>query len=242
MGLFSANKKHSVPVMPLYIDIHSHALPGIDDGSPDIQESLEMIRAFQAQGFKKIITTPHVHSQRYMNTTQDILNAADKLFEAMDKENISFPVEIAAEYYADKHLLDLLEQDDILYFGEKYVLCEFSFFMPPVGSEKIALELINAGYQPVLAHPERYEYWAGNASVYERLRNQQFLFQPNMPAALGLYGPAPKLTFDMLAEKGWIEFLGSDAHNAETVDLLGDLIRSKPIQHIIQAGILNHNL
>ncbi len=228
--------------MPIRTDMHSHLLPGIDDGAQTLEESLDMVRAFQAQGYTKIITTPHVHTQRYLNTTEDIMNAGNTVFEAMDKENIRFPVEIAAEYYADEHLLKLLENDDILSFGDKYLLCEFSFLMPPVGTDIIVRKINEAGYTPVLAHPERYEYWHGNVSMYNRLRDQGFLFQANMPSCYGLYGPLPKHTFDMLASKGWVDFLGSDAHDAATVDILNEITATNLVQKVILHGIRNHSL
>jgi protein-tyrosine phosphatase len=239
MGLLSKHKKQPRPVMPIRTDMHSHLLPGIDDGAQTLEESLDMVRAFQAQGYTKIITTPHIHSQRYLNTTEDIMHARDILFDAMEKENIRFSVEIAAEYYADEHLLKLLENDDILSFGDKYLLCEFSFLMPPVGTDTIVKEIKTAGYTPVLAHPERYEYWHNNDSMYNRLRDQGFLFQANMPSCYGLYGPVPKHTFDMLANKGWVDFLGSDAHDAATVDLLSEITATDLVQKIIMHGIRN---
>jgi len=242
MALFSKRKKQHHPVIPIRTDMHSHLLPGIDDGAQTVEESLDMVRAFQAQGYTKIITTPHVHTQRYLNSTNDIMHARDTLLEAMEKENISFPVEIAAEYYADEHLLTLLEKGDILSFGDNYLLCEFSFLMPPIGTDIIVKEIKNAGYIPVLAHPERYEYWHGNVSIYERLRDQEFLFQANLPSVYGLYGPGPKITFEMLAKKGWVDFLGSDAHDAATVDLLNEITATGEVQNIILHGIRNHNL
>ncbi|MEA3446929.1 MAG: CpsB/CapC family capsule biosynthesis tyrosine phosphatase [Bacteroidota bacterium] len=242
MGLFSLHKKQHQPVIPIRTDMHSHLLPGIDDGAQTVEESLDMVRAFQAQGYTKIITTPHVHSQRYLNSTDDIMHAREILFDAMEKENINFPVEIAAEYYADEHLLKLLENDDILSFGDNYLLCEFSFLMPPVGTDIIVKEIKNAGYIPVLAHPERYEYWNDNFSMYERLRKQEFLFQANLPSVYGLYGPGPKITVEMLAKKGWVDFLGSDAHDAATVDLLNEITATGVVQNIILHGIRNHNL
>ncbi|MGC9330585.1 MAG: tyrosine-protein phosphatase [Bacteroidales bacterium] len=242
MGLFSSHKKQHQPVIPIRTDMHSHLLPGIDDGAQTVEESLDMVRAFQAQGYTKIITTPHVHSQRYLNSTENIIHARDILFDAMEKEKISFPVEIAAEYYIDEHLLSLLEKDDILSFGDNYLLCEFSFLMPPVGTEIIVKEIKNAGYIPVLAHPERYEYWHGNISMYERLRDQEFLFQANLPSTYGLYGPGPKITFEMLAKKGWVDLLGSDAHDAATIDILNEITATGVVQNIIRHGIFNHNL
>lgn len=242
MGLFSRKNKVKLPVMRLKIDIHSHVLPGIDDGSRDISESMYMLRAFEMQGYTKVITTPHVHSERYMNDTENIRNAYEQVMEAKEKENINIELDYAAEYFADRHLLKLIETGDVLTFGANYVLCEFSFHMPPVGAERVADALRANGYQPVLAHPERYEYWHGNKNMFERLRNMGYLFQSNMHAAEGFYGQIPKRNIELIAAEGWIEFLGTDAHSPNAIDLISTSIENKTIQSVIQSGTYNQSL
>jgi len=242
MGLFSKKNKPKMPAMRLQTDIHSHVLPGIDDGAATIEESLDMLRAFEQQGYNKIITTPHVHSQRYLNDTEIIKKAYQELQAAMEAESINLRVEYAAEYFADRHLLKLIEAGDVLTFGNNYVLCEFSFHMPPVGADRVAEALKDAGYQPVLAHPERYEYWHGNKGMFERLRNMGYLFQSNMHAAGGFYGMIPKRNIEMIVNEGWIEFLGTDAHSPDAIDLISTTIENKTIQSAILSGVYNHSL
>ncbi len=249
MGLFSRKNKapksgFNMPVIKLETDIHSHILPGIDDGAANINESLDMVKAFIAQGYTKIITTPHIHSLRYWNTKDSIQKAYDILIEAMSKEGLHLDIEFAAEYYLDNKFLELICQDEeILNFSEnKYVLIEFSFKSPPIGVDMVYNKLVDKGYQPVIAHPERYEYWVGNLGMFERLRDIGYLFQCNIHSAAGLYGKIPMRIFNDLSGKNWIEFLGSDAHSTHAVSQLGTSIQRSAVQKAILNGVRNHAL
>ncbi len=245
MGLFGRRKQklnHGVdmPVMRLQTDIHSHVLPGIDDGAANIDESLEMVKAFIRLGYTKIICSPHIHSDRYRNTRDSIQSAYNELMKGMEAENLHLQVEFAAEYHLDNEFLALIKKDDIISFGsERYVLVEFSFNLPPVGVDRVFNLLTEKGYQPVVAHPERYEYWHGNASLFERLRSIGYLFQSNIHAASGAYGVIPQRIFQMLAKNGWIDFLGSDAHDARSVSLLNQSIELPIVQTVLQKGVRN---
>jgi tyrosine-protein phosphatase YwqE len=240
-SIFSKNKSKDINQLHLTTDIHNHTIPGIDDGSGDIEESIEMLKAYHSLGYTKIIATPHVHSERYWNTTENILAAANELMIAKEKEKIPIDIVISAEYYADENLLDLLNKNDILSINNKYLLCEFNFYYPPADVKLIATEIINAGYKPILAHPERYEYWNGNIMIFEKLKEYGFLFQCNIPSAAGYYGVIARNNFNMLANKGFIDFLGTDAHDAKSILLLGNIMQSSLIKKILP-NILNYFL
>lgn len=241
VSIFSKNKSKDINQLHLTTDIHNHTMPGIDDGSRDIAESIDMLKAFQSLGYTKIIATPHVHSERYWNTTQNILSAANNLMIAKEKEKISIQIAISAEYYADENFLELLNKNDILPISNKYLLCEFNFYYPPNDARLIATEIINAGYKPILAHPERYEYWNGNIVIFEKLKEYGFLFQCNIPSAAGYYGHIARNNFNLLANKGFIDFLGTDAHDASSILLLDNVIQSSLIKNILP-NILNYFL
>ena len=248
MGLFGRRKQklnHGVdmPVMRLQTDIHSHVLSGIDDGAANIEESLEMVKAFIRLGYTKIICSPHIHSGRYRNTRDSIQSAYNELMKGMEVENLHLQVEFAAEYHLDNEFLKLIRDDDILSISDaRYVLVEFPFKIPPLGVEMVFKQLQNKGYQPVVAHPERYEYWQGNPGMFERLRSTGYLLQANIHSAAGAYGPVPQRIFDMLAGNGWIDFLGSDAHSPHAVSLIDDSIKLPSVQNVIINGIRNHSL
>jgi tyrosine-protein phosphatase YwqE len=247
MGLFSRKKRNAIgfdfPVMRLQTDIHSHILPGIDDGAQTIEESLNMVQAFIDQGYSKIITSPHIHSTRYQNTKDSIQTAYDQLQNALIQKNLNLNIEYTAEYHFDQELLALIKKNDIIAFGkENYVLIEFSFMMPPVGVERVYKMLSDKGYQPVVAHPERYEYWYGNRGLFEKLRSIGFLFQSNIHAAAGFYGGISQQIFISLAKNGWIDFLGSDAHDTPSVEILSQSVSLPIVQSVLQKGVRNHLL
>jgi tyrosine-protein phosphatase YwqE len=247
MGLFSRikrrNNKVNHPVLRLQTDIHSHILPGIDDGAQNVEDSINMVKAFLNQGYSKIITSPHIHSTRYQNDRDSILIAYDQLKTAMNEQNLNLEIEFTAEYHLDPNFSDLIKKNEIIPFGpENYVLVEFSFQMPPVGVERVFNMLKEKGYQPVVAHPERYEYWHGNAGLFEKLRDMGYLFQSNMHAAAGFYGIVPQRIFTMLAKNGWIDFLGSDAHDEYSVNMLDRSISLPIVQTVLQKGVRNYSL
>lgn len=247
MGLFSRKKRppsnFEMPIMRLETDIHSHILPGIDDGAMDIDESIQMAKAFLDQGYSKIITSPHIHATRYQNTRQSIQNAYNQLQNALVEQNLNLKIEFTAEYHFDSELISLIKHNDIISFGnDNYILIEFSFMLPPVGVDRIFSLLYEKGYQPVIAHPERYEYWYGNEGLFKKLRDIGYLFQSNIHAAAGFYGDVPQRIFSMLAKNGWIDFLGSDAHNTASVNAISQSISLPIVQTVLQNGVRNHLL
>jgi tyrosine-protein phosphatase YwqE len=243
MGLFSKHKKsNTIPTIPLYTDLHSHVLPGIDDGAQNIEESLEMIKSFVDQGFTKIITSPHVHSGRYKNTPETIRKANSELQEALKKKKITIPVEFAAEYFLDNFFLEELKNKNILSFSGNYILIEFSFQMPPIGLERMYKLITDAGFQPVIAHPDRYEYWQGNIKAYTKLKEIGYLLQANVLSAGGFYGHISQKNFELLSNNNLIDFLGSDAHRKSSVELLNKTISLPIVQKALLNGIRNNSL
>lgn len=243
MGLFSKHKKsNNIPTIPLYTDLHSHILPGIDDGAQDVEESLDMIKSFVDQGFTKIITTPHVHSGRYKNTAESIRKANSELQEALKKEKIKIVVEYAAEYYIDSFFLEELNNKNILNFSGNYILIEFSFQMPPIGLERLYKLITEAGFQPIIAHPDRYKYWQENVKAFTKLKEIGYLLQANVLSAGGFYGHIPKKNFELLSNNNLIDFLGSDAHRKSSVDLLNKTISLPIVQKALLNGIRNNSL
>jgi tyrosine-protein phosphatase YwqE len=204
----------STPKEPplLTTDLHSHLIPGIDDGSKSMAESIEMIEMFAAQGYKKLITTPHIMSHRYPNTKANIKEGLQALHEEIRTRNIAVEVEAASEYYLDETVMALVDKRDILTFGDNYMLFEMSYVQPLLMLEEMLFEIRVAGYRPVLAHPERYIYMHEDFSKYERLKEKGVLMQVNIPSFGGHYSKSIQQVAKKLSEAGMIDFLGSDAH------------------------------
>ncbi len=158
--MFSFFKKKVEPkkVPSLKVDIHSHLIPGIDDGSQSIEESISLLKGIEALGYKKIITTPHIMSDAYKNTPEIIKSGLSTLQKAAKKENILIEIDAAAEYYLDDGFCKLLSQKNILSINEKFLLFETSYISKPLQIEDMIFEITSAGYIPIMAHPERYRY------------------------------------------------------------------------------------
>src|SRR5258708_1973012 len=170
-------------------DMHSHLLPGIDDGSPDIETSLELIKGMKELGFKKLITTPHIMWDMYKNTRNTILEKSEQVRTKLKEEQVDIDIQAAAEYFIDDHLEELLKQKEpLLTFGNEMVLVEFSMASPPFDLKKVLFEMQIQGYQPVIAHPERYIYLKQNKSFYNELKDAGYLFQLNILSLTGYYG------------------------------------------------------
>ena len=156
MRLFG--KKKSIPPI---VDLHSHLIPGIDDGFQSLEDVLEALRIFRSMGYEKIITTPHIHP-KYPNTADRILQGLQSVNQIAAKYDIGVEVEAAAEYYVDENFLSMIENDEkLLSFGDRFVLVETSFLNKPLFFENLMFQLLSKGYRPVFAHPERYRYLEG---------------------------------------------------------------------------------
>lgn len=223
------------------VDIHSHLLPGIDDGVNDLDESMAIIRAFQEQGFRKLITTPHIYQDHYPNTASIIHQAFDALQRRLNEEGVSITVEVAAEYFIDSHLSQLLEDnDEILSFGkQKFVLIETSFYTKPIIFDEVIFQLKSRGFTPVLAHPERYLFLENDLSWLRNCRDNGVKLQITTTSLVGVYGkPAQKVARRLLKEQ-MVDFLGSDIHRASQIDVWKRSLKCKiSPQNLLNAELI----
>lgn len=240
----SKQLRELVSLSVVQTDMHSHFLPGIDDGAPTVEDSIELISGMQALGYKKLITTPHIYWDLYKNTTSIIREKLDIVKTELALRNIDIELEVAAEYFCDQHFESLIEKRDILSFGDQqYVLLEISFMDENVNLPRALFNLRLAGYRPVLAHPERYEYWHGNFSQYEKYFDQEVIFQLNINSLTGQYGAGVRRISERLIDKGMIQFLGSDCHHGGHLTLMETARRSPHLKRLIESGhLLNTSL
>lgn len=224
-------------------DLHSHLIPGIDDGAKTMDESIEMIELFIAQGYTKLITTPHIMSHRYPNTRAIIEEGLQALKQELLARGLQIDIEVASEYYLDETVMALVEQRDIMTFGENYMLFEMSYVQPLHHLEEMIFEIKVAGYTPVLAHPERYVYMHDDFSKYERLKEKGVLFQVNIPSLGGYYSKPIQKVAKKIAEAGMIDFLGSDAHKVRHLHALEQVKQQKSYAKLFENNtILNNTL
>ncbi|MCS7073671.1 MAG: hypothetical protein NZ108_04305 [Bacteroidia bacterium] len=243
-GLF-AKKKVDIPELVSHIraDMHSHLLPGIDDGSKSLEESLTLIRGLIAKGYSKLITTPHIMIEQYRNTPEIIQTKLIELQKFLQENGVKITIEAAAEYMLDEGFPNKIKEGNLLTFGDRYVLIETSFLVKPQNLTKIFFELKTLRYKPILAHPERYAYLWNSFSAYDELKDAGFLFQLNLNSLSGVYSERAEKASRYLIKNGMINFVGTDTHSEKHIERLNDAFQDSSIQQLIQSGeLLNATL
>lgn len=226
-----------------FVDIHSHLLPGLDDGVQTLEESEVIIREFQKLGYTKLITTPHVMSDFYRNSKDTILQKLAETNAYLKQKEVAVTLEAAAEFYLDEALVARVGNNDpLLTFGKNYLLFETNFMTEPLNLKEFVFLTTTKGYKPVLAHPERYIYLQNSFAKAEDLIGRGVLFQLNLSSLLGYYSKGAQQTAQKLIDKGYVHFLGSDCHNLQHVQLLEQVRRNKYFQKALSLPLLNNTL
>jgi protein-tyrosine phosphatase len=241
-NLFSSSRSSTAADLSLLkADIHSHLIPGIDDGSKTIEDSVAMISDFYNLGYRKIITSPHVMSDFYRNSTETILSGLEKVKTALREANIEMEMESVAEYYLDYDFENKLKNEDLLTFGNKYLLFEISYMNPPDNLNSVLFEMQTRGYKPILAHPERYNFWHASFEKYEELVDKGVLLQMNINSLSGHYSIPTKKIAEKMIDRGMISLLGSDCHHPGHVELMKKVVYEKYLHKLIDSGKLLNN-
>ena len=189
-------------------DWHSHVLPGVDDGIKTIDESLEVLRHFEAKGVDTLWLTPHI-MEDYPNTTDALRSRFNELKEAWDGR---VNLRLASENMLDPLFEQRLAAGDLLPIGVNadHLLVETSYFSAPMGFDDMIDSIMSAGYYPLLAHPERYTYM--DEPDYKRLREKGVKMQLNYVSLVGGYGETARKKSVWLLKNGFIDVMGSDVH------------------------------
>jgi protein-tyrosine phosphatase len=229
LSIFRRSKAKEIDFSQLGSDMHSHLLPALDDGSPDVPASDALITGLRNLGYKKLITTPHVMADIYPNTPTTIESALTRLQKESTISRNNLPVP-AAEYLLDDGFEDILnQQQSLMCISGSLVLVEFSFAAPPVDFKEKLFQLQLQGYQPVLAHPERYVYWLGNKRVMDELRTAGCLFAINILSFTGHYGKPCADAAHAMMKKNLIDFVGTDCHHPRHIEMLQQAHQVMPI-------------
>jgi tyrosine-protein phosphatase YwqE len=226
----------------LGLDLHMHVLPGIDDGAQNMQDSLALIDAHYRAGIRKIIATPHIRVDFFKNTEESIYNAWLQLTEVTKEQYPDLTIQFAAEYFADDYFLTLLEKKEILPISGNYVLIETSLRHDQVYFRDILKEMILQGYQPVVAHPERYQAWHVKPERYAEIYELGVIFQINILSIGGAYGPTEQITAERLIQQGWIGALGSDLHRVSQYKYIKEAVENPYFKSLKDTRLLNHIL
>ena len=243
--MFDWLKKKKAPELnfsTIGTDMHSHIIPGIDDGAKNLESSLLLATRFQELGYKKLIATPHIMADYFRNTPDTIYKGLDALREGLLQRQIPLQVEAAAEYYLDETFENKIGRKEVLTFGEKkYLLFELSYINAPHNLFEVIAKIQDADYQPVLAHPERYPYYYNSIESYEQIRETGCLLQLNTISLTGYYGKGAKQTAEELVDNYCIDFLGSDMHHLRHADALRESLNLERLQRVLSQPQL-HNL
>ena len=237
--LFSKSKPAAgkVDLSMLKTDMHSHLLPGIDDGSPDIATSLALIKGMMEFGYTKLVTTPHIMWDMYKNTNEIILQQLELVREAIKAEGLNIEINAAAEYFLDDHVEKLVKDNTpLLTISGNMVLVEFSLAYPSHSTKDILFEMQMQNYQPVIAHPERYIYLEQNKDFYEELKDIGCLFQLNLLSLSGYYGKSPQVLAEHLIKKGYYDLIGTDLHGFRHLEALHNPALIAPLMKLIDSG------
>ncbi len=223
--------------------MHSHLLPGLDDGVGTLEDAEAVIRIFIDQGYKKIITTPHVISDAYRNTPKGILSRLDELKAHLSSKGLDIDISAAAEYYLDEALMKMLETDQpLLTFGDKYLLFETNFITDPFNLKEFIFLATTKGYKLILAHPERYMYLQNNPDKIQDLLDRGVMLQVNINSITGYYSkPAQQMAFKLI-DKGVIHWMGSDCHHLNHTELMRQASRSRYYRKALTLPLLNNSL
>jgi protein-tyrosine phosphatase len=207
-----------------YIDIHSHLLPGIDDGSKDITDSKNLINSLKTIGFKEFITTPHIFTGVWDNTREIILTNLQQTKLALNENKLN----AAAEYMLDSYFFDRLKKEEkLLTLKDNLILIEMSYLNAPIQLYDILFEIQLQGYKPVLAHPERYLFYGNKFEEFAKLKKSGCLFQLNLLSTTGYYGIGVTKIAQKILDANLYDFVGSDVHHENHVKALSSKIAIK---------------
>jgi len=242
--MFSIFKKNTTPITNLFsdhfIDIHSHLLPGIDDGAKNIEDSIALLKKMRSFGIKNFVTTPHIMKGVWENTNDIILQKIQLVKETLKTQGITdITIRAAAEYMLDDNFPVLLAQKQLLPVKDQKILIEMSYLNAPVNLYELLFAMQIAGYKPILAHPERYQSFQNNIKEYLKLKEAGCLFQLNLLSLTNYYGKKVHETAIMLLKENLIDFAGTDTHNLLHLSYLEKINQPKIIKLI--APIIENN-
>ncbi|MEO6852031.1 MAG: CpsB/CapC family capsule biosynthesis tyrosine phosphatase, partial [Mucilaginibacter sp.] len=213
------------------VDMHSHVLPGIDDGAKNPEESIVLIKKMMSLGIRKIIATPHIMADYYKNNEETIGNALSILKDELKKQNINIQIEAAAEHYFDETFEGRVTNNKLMTMGDNYVLFELSFISRPPHMMEIIERMKAQGYKPILAHPERYSYM--DVAQLRSIREMGCSLQLNTISLTGYYGREVKKLAESLVDNELIDFMSSDMHHPRHAEAFEDSLRLTYVERLL---------
>jgi len=222
------------------VDMHSHVLPGIDDGAQTPEDSIFLIKKMMDLGIQKIIATPHVMVDYYRNTPESINNALAILKAELTSQQMDIEVEAAAEHYFDETFPKRIETGDLMVMKDNYVLFELSFITPPPNLIGTVQRMREKGYKPILAHPERYNYMT--LDEINQLYGWGCAMQINTISLTGYYGSESKKMAEALVDHALVDFISSDMHHPRHAAALEKALQTTYVEKLLHDYPLKNKL
>ncbi|MBR2828682.1 MAG: capsular biosynthesis protein [Bacilli bacterium] len=196
-------------------DIHSHLLYGIDDGSKSIEESIPLLKELEKQGVTDLMLTPHyIENSKYNCNNEDKQKIFEELSKRAEEEKINIRLYLGNEVFFTPNMINLIEKKEIQTLNNsRYILFEFPLNNIYQNTSEIINEIVSKGYIPVLAHPERYEYFQKHPNAIKEYLRSGLLLQGNITSLFGIYGKTAEKTLKYFIKNKWISFIGSDTHH-----------------------------
>jgi protein-tyrosine phosphatase len=196
----------------LELDMHSHLVPGIDDGAQSLEDSVRFIESMYELGIKSYITTPHIHGEMYDNDSEKVQQYFKPLKDYLAQHLPEIHIQASAEYFLDTYFLNNVLPKGLMAFGKNNVLVEVSMAGWNRQFNEIMFAVQANGYNPILAHPERYLYET-NMDVFAALKDKGVALQMNLLSILGYYGKSIKINAEKLLQMGLYDYCGTDLHH-----------------------------
>lgn len=213
-SFFSKKYDSNLNLSFLQVDMHSHLLPNLDDGLETMEQTINFAKEMQQLGYKKMICTPHILPDVHDNSPETILPRLQEVKKALKENEVDIEVEAAAEYMVGPEFHNaLLRGDKLLTLGDNYILIEMSYAAPSQNIVQVIFDLKIKGYKPILAHPERYNYYLGNNDIYDDFLARGCLLQVNLLSLTGFYGKPVQKAAEYLVKNKLISFVGTDMHH-----------------------------
>lgn len=232
-------KEFNVDLSQLGADMHSHLIPGIDDGAKSLEDSINLITELKKLGYTKLITTPHIMSDYYKNTPEIINNGLQKVRQELQRLSIDMEIEAAAEYYYDEYFLEVLKSGNLLTINKEYILFELSYLTKPSGIREVIFDIQTRGYKPLLAHPERYPYLS--LKEYMVYKEAGCFFQMNILSFCGHYGKSAEKSAELLMEYNLVDFLGTDLHHMQHIRIMkNEALKQEKLNELLSFGNLKN--
>ena len=238
MLFFNTSRKNQyTDFSEVALDMHSHLIPGVDHGATDINDSLALMTGLKNLGFNHLITTPHTQQELYPNTREQLVEAHNSLKNVVPN---GLTLRLSSEYYLDREFRSKLETRNVIPLPGNRLLIAFDKLTKPYDLEDRIFDLIARGFQPILAHPERYLFFHSHFGSYKRIKKMGVELQLSALSLTDYYGKAIRKIAEKLVEKDMIDFIGTDIHQIAQLEVLATVPKSKFFSKLLDSGMLKN--